>query len=1340
MANAQGQAQAALNQVNAKIAALTSQINTLQGKIDRSLQSKATRMSDAEQDDIADQIDSLKNQRGDLQEEAARLSEQANPGASDKKLAERQQERASMKQGWDDEVAASKKATTTGAPESRAKTAFSESRTTSTEDVTGGGTTTFKSADPNPAQEKYYREYKTAQDADVAANNAQREEYLRSKGLDSATPAQKRAAVREARERGDLPPEKEPGSDFKAANPNPPPGSPATITSTAGENTSVTTETVEKTGASANTAGDVVTAAERPPIVNGQAGQQENAGTGTDVSTNSTAEPLTEDEKKQINDSTKSSTDTNTSVVTDNKTSTGQAPSKANEEAKQGLFANQQYDQSGQPVSATIKVGDASSTESKLKEYVPAKITPNPLHAYATYTYSLSLHLLTPEAYNKLADGEDWLPYSKTLIAGGGRWGTDVMDKGTFFRAAQFKDDFYFDGLSLDTIIGMNAQSRGANAIQFKFNIIEPYGFTLVNRLLELSIEMKQPNYLTNPYVLQIDFFGNNDAGEPMHPCTDSQGRSLTKYLPCKIIEMKIKVGTNGATYACQAIPYNHAAFAETVGVTPANFEVVANTVGNFFTNDADDAGLIKQVEERQRQSDNDQQNMKWAQVMVNTKEGGATEADKEKLQQQAKKAAAAANAPFKAKSYTGAYNAYQQYLVLKKHCDHPVIIKFDIHPDIANAKIVEPEKNSPSTTPAVDVSDDKERKKAVDGNKDSKGAKPPAAGVKTDVARFNVNAGDQILELINKVMRNSTYITEQLKGKDPVIKTDDEGNQTDKDGKPLKWFKVIPKLKLTNFDPVRNDWGSEITYHIVPYQYHNSKHPAVSTSDNNEIRRNLRKKYSYIYSGQNSDILDFSLDFNTVFYTAVKVLAENTARLGASSDSSAISTTDDPNTIAETPDQQTKVVQPNMTHPVGTDLGAGNGLNASNNPDALRAADVMKSIYSGARGDMINIKLKIIGDPDFIKTDDIYYNPGNANYPGPGDATAPDGSILTDRGDIFAFVSWRTPSDLNEETGLPEFKKFQNSAFDGVYKIIKVTCDLKGGGFEQTLDMIRFHDGIKNILEEEGIEQRDERNARNKKKEEMPVENNQASTTPDLPEGSRKATDAASLREAQNAARGNETDQEQNANLARVATDGNVVTAEQDSNNQSTSQDNTAPRIANAQSQSPQVDGAAPVKNEGGSQPQVQNPPAIDRNNLPAGVTVNPDSGLLVYRGVTIRANDQTDLQNQINAIDNGTTVKTTRVDAESGKTKEVEFDGSKTRPESKDSEIAALQNEYSAAQTAAAGAQRRIDNANAGMFDDEPGKKQKVIDGNTKALNDANAKMAALEARLKDKGAAPR
>jgi hypothetical protein len=583
--------------------------------------------------------------------------------------------------------------------------------------------------------------------------------------------------------------------------------------------------------------------------------------------------------------------------------------------------------------------------------------------------------------------------------------------------------------------------------------------------------------------------------------------------------------------------------------------------------------------------------------------------------------------------------------------------------------------------------------------------------------------------------MRNSEFITNQLKDKDDSVQdSKDGGTPTNKKGKPLKWFKVIPQLKLTKFDKIRNDWGSEITYHIVPFTHHNSKHPAVSKSSDNEIRKSLRKKYSYIYSGENNDIISFDLDFNTVFYTAVNVMTENSARFSTAPDGTTAKPVEGAELADSAPDSQiSKGVQRNVIHLTNGDISQG-GLNASGVPAAQRAADLMKSIYSSARGDMINVQLKIVGDPDFIKTDDVYYNPGNANYPEPDETHSPDGSILTDRGDIFALLSWRTPADLDQETGMPDFTRFQNSAFDGVYKIIKVSCDFKNGGFEQSLNMIRYHDGVADIIEETG-------NAARGKASKDPAANldekviGNKATEKELPQGSRKATDAASLREAQNAARGNETDQEQNANLAKIAANGNVKNAEQDSRDQSTSQDNTVPTIAEAQAQSPQEDGGPPVKDEGGSQPQSQK--YIKIFDLPPGAKVNINTGLYTYRDRQFSANDEADLQAKINAIDNGETISTTKTDAESGEKKAVEFNGGNPPPTSKDPEIEALQLKYTSAQQGAANAQRRLNNANSGMFDDDPKKKQFIIDNNTKLLNESNAEMAALEAQLKDKGA---
>jgi hypothetical protein len=1337
MANAQGQAQAALNQVNAKIAAVTSQINDLKRQVESSLQSKASRMSDADQERLEDQIDVLINERSSLQDQAEQLAAKANPNATGEErflTKSRQQDRASMRQGWNDEVAASEKATKTGNPESRPKTVFNETTTEQSTTVTGGGTTILRNPPPTPEQEKYYSEYKAAQDADIAANNTRREEYLRSKGLESATGAQKRAAVRAARENGELPPEKEPGSDFIEANPNAPPNSPVTITKEAPtDNGTVSERTVERTGASANTAGDKVTDAERPPIVNDQAGISEDAGTGKDVSGNPTAEELTDEEKANLDQSKNSSTDTDTAVVTPtttasgNKvttTSTGQSATKA----KEGTLRNAgDVLRSGQANdSNTISVGNTG------EKPTPIKITPNPLHAYATYTYSISLHLLTPEAYNKLAIGEDWLPDAKTLIAGGGRWGTDRTNKNTFTRATQFKDDFYFDGLNLETVIGLNTQSKGANAIEFKFTIVEPYGFTLINRLLELGIEMNQPNYLTNPYVLQIDFFGNNDAGEPLHPCTDAEGRPLTKYLPCRIVEIQAKVGTSGATYACRAAPYNHAAFSETVGVTPANFEIVANTVGNFFTNDADDAAIINAAQTRYKQTVDAQREQKAAEASASSKK--ITPEQQAKLDQQAKKIESNAKAPFQAKSYTGAYNAYQQYLVLNKFCESPVIIKFNIDPEIANSKIVLKQSNSVSNTPSVDTSAPKAKSDALKSSKAGPGT-TPVKGMEPDVAKFNVNAGDQILELINKVMRNSTYITDQLKGKDPV-EAKDGGTPTDKDGKPLKWFKVIPQLKLTKFDKIRNDWGSEIVYHIVTYTHHNSKHPAVSKSNDNEIRKGLRKRYSYIYSGENNDIISFALDFNTVFYTAVNVMTENSSRFSTAPDGLAKPV--EPGQLAESkPEAQVSTdVQRNQIHLTTGDLSASSGLNAVGNPAAQRAADVMKSIYSSARGDMINVQLKIVGDPDFIKTDDVYYNPGSSNYPAAEETHSPDGSILTDRGDIFALLSWRTPADLDQETGLPDFTRFQSSAFDGVYKIIKVTCDFAKGGFDQSLDMIRYHDGVTDIIEETGNVAREKAAAdTNAQLGETVIEDDE----PRREISSYSYSKVEKARAEENRSTNTDPDDKKNEELADVTTNGEEIPAETDSTNKNNSQDSTNPTNTNAQAQSPQADGGPPVKNEGGSQPQADNPPKIDNNNLPAGVVREPDTGLYTYRGRRFSANDSADLAAKTKAIDDGTTVKTTKTDAESGTKKEVEFNGNSPPPLSKDDQIAEWQADYESARNQAANAQRRLDQANSGLFDDNPFKKQTVIDNNTKSLEAANAKMTAIEAQLKARGAAP-
>ena len=228
---------------------------------------------------------------------------------------------------------------------------------------------------------------------------------------------------------------------------------------------------------------------------------------------------------------------------------------------------------------------------------------PNPLHEYATYTYGITLFILSKDDYKQLQEAEadslsSWRPTNALISSGGRKWSDESFEGAEILnRNPEFNDDFYFDSLRMQTVVGMNSRGRGTNAIDISFTVIEPYGMTLLDRLIVAAVDPRvgSKNYLEQPYLLQIDFFGSKALGEMVTPIPH-----LTKRIPIKLIEMKIKASTKGAEYAIKAIPFNHSALQETVNTTPANFEVAAATVGDFFKNEISDV-MNQQLKEKEK-------------------------------------------------------------------------------------------------------------------------------------------------------------------------------------------------------------------------------------------------------------------------------------------------------------------------------------------------------------------------------------------------------------------------------------------------------------------------------------------------------------------------------------------------------------------------------------------------------------------------------------------------------------------------------------------------------------------------------------------------------------------
>jgi len=688
-----------------------------------------------------------------------------------------------------------------------------------------------------------------------------------------------------------------------------------------------------------------------------------------------------------------------------------------------------------------VEVGAEQSQKTKIEPI------PNPLHDYSSYTYGLALHMLSTADYKAMATDPDggWVP-SKTLIASAGKYGG--VGSG-FDRDPRFREDFYFDNFKMNTVVGLNSGSQGSNAIDIGFTIIEPYGMTLIDRFMNACEELDGKNYLEVPYLIQIDFYGYDDEG------TQRNIIEHRKFIPVKLIEMKIRVGVKGAEYQVKAVPFTHGGFFESVAATPANFEVTASTLLNFFDAGADESKTIQTMQQRKEAAAKAEKDVK------NKDPDDARQLKKEEE-------AAAANAKvtgqgdgnsYSIRSFVAAYNAWQKTTVdsnYQSDCN-TIEVKFDkAILDAQNkegGKIVQSEVQSAKQVGDKDPTNEKDAKDAARANTGKASAQP-----KFEVGKFSINGGTNVVEVINMMMKNSLYIRKQML--DP---TKDAESNAQAAKKPVQWWKIIPQIELKKFCTRTGKWNFHIIYHVVSYTVFNRAHPNAPK----EMPTGWHKEYHYIYTGQNSDIIDFALEFDTLFYTAVTI---NRGK---------VQSTAGPQKSA---DQDDKLKQTEDFTGYGDKEQAGAGVTPVrlvNREDSMDqtatgnqrkdsvsgvVASVSESIYANAQGDMLSVRLKIVGDPMFIKQDDVYYNPGQARFQEtPYTDTYVKGDrnmIAMDGGEVHCLITFRTPTDIDEETGTVRYDGVtRESSFSGIYRVLSVENTLAGGKFEQTLEMIRLQD-----------------------------------------------------------------------------------------------------------------------------------------------------------------------------------------------------------------------------------------------------------------------------------------
>lgn len=662
---------------------------------------------------------------------------------------------------------------------------------------------------------------------------------------------------------------------------------------------------------------------------------------------------------------------------------------------------------------------------------------PNRLHDYPSYIYALSLHIMTNEEYNNVVVTQKYTP-KNVLIASAGRYSD------SFPRNKHFSEDFYFNDFNVTTIIAPNDQSRNTNAIDASFTIIEPYGFTLVERILKVTEDLGGKNYLDMPYLIQIDFFAIDDAGNLLGSID-----SLQKRFPVKFNKLDVRISEKGAEYAIHASPFGHTAFEGSVVTVPANMEVVSRTVADFF------------------QSIEGTSNDTYTQDIL-------AKADLQQRQQQDAQAAQAANAPsllynslnqgaakstINVDSFGTAINAYYKGLKTADKISIADVFRFEFLPDpdtgqdvIGSATFVEEKRNTPKETP-MQKDDIKMRKSDVGS---SQSTYDPTRAI------FSINYGTTIDKLLEYVIRNSTYIQDQLVIPDGVSQEAYQARREEMKDKPLKWFRIIPKVRILGFDDKRKVWAKEITYTVKPYKMYNVRNDLAPQG----VVVTPVKNYNYIFTGKNDDVIDLDIRFNVLYYSQQTAYRNNLTATAPTADS--LTTNYEyqnaPNYSGGDPPKgiDYNAVMPLTMKPVVQNSKAV----ATGNPTTAKevgAADVADSLMTSSQADMIGVKLRIIGDPDYIKQDDIFYQ-GQATTTTASTTTIDSrllpngGSLVMDDGGVYVQILFKVPRDIDDQTGLMKYDNGQqNSVFSGLYNVISVTSNFSQGKFIQDLELVRL-------------------------------------------------------------------------------------------------------------------------------------------------------------------------------------------------------------------------------------------------------------------------------------------
>lgn len=669
---------------------------------------------------------------------------------------------------------------------------------------------------------------------------------------------------------------------------------------------------------------------------------------------------------------------------------------------------------------------DAGAEESDLK--LPLA---NPLHMYATYNYIIGLHCLNAESYNY--PGSTYMAGKMPpLICKSAN-----IDPGNRVKMADGgKYDFFIDDLIINGYPSFTPQSGNTNQTTIEFTVTEPYSMGMFMTVLQ-SEAFKNGYTAWNDanFLLTIEFRGNTETGK-MEVVPNTK-----KFIPIKFQKCNMKVNESGSIYNITAYASNNEALNDGYRTLMSDTTITGTTVQEILQSGP--KSLQQVVNERYKQLITDKTVKIQDEILILFPINISSDGAGAKLVKQG--------------DTENTTTATQDPTQIN---DETLFKSLGISRSSKSASLIQ----NDGTCNALGKA-----KLGFDVNRGGKRPFPDENAVWDNEKKiwdrslvcstpgmtdFVFSQSSDIIDAINQVLLKSDIAVSAL---DP--------KQISPDGfRP--WWRIDTQVYHITSNDNADTTGSIpklVVYRVIPYKVHASKMlpPNATSPGLSKIKDQIVKEYNYIYTGKNNDLLKFDFEISQSFYNPY--IADNFSKsqdivtAAQTGTAEAVTTEQAKQSISKVPvgSVNTKPGTPIVQTKFNKILTSSENKGGSPGDTAsIKAAKLFHDALLNPN-EMTKINFEILGDPYYIS------NSGTGNFT---DTQlkfiniTKDGSINYMNGEAHVIINLKTPTDINQGTGLYNLKNNELcQQFSGIFKLITIRNEFKNGVFKQVISAARI-------------------------------------------------------------------------------------------------------------------------------------------------------------------------------------------------------------------------------------------------------------------------------------------